>query len=278
MSNDIDNLLLWHYTSFEVLCSIFKNPEEPVMRASHVAFLNDKSEHIYGLHRIIESTTDDNDNDTIEKLREQERLLKEIAAAAGLNIHSNSINTENFGELKEYVNSLEKDIITSYLMKENSEYYSFSLSAAKNSLYQWLVYSPKQGGIALGFDKTFLDHITLNETKESIAHREVIYPNLGENIGNLKELKDAVFIKHPAYKQEEEYRVTVDLNDKKDAICYSDTKPYIELSFKPSLLKEIYISPQGDKEQLYRLVEHWLSNNPILRQVKVTVSDIPFRG
>lgn len=47
MSFNYSEDLLWHYTSFEVLLSIF-GQHNPAMRAIHIDFLNDKSEFEYG--------------------------------------------------------------------------------------------------------------------------------------------------------------------------------------------------------------------------------------
>lgn len=296
MAKTTEQPLLWHYTSFEVLISIFKKIDKPVMRATHIDFLNDKSEVEYGLHRIVDGLKNDNDNDneSIDYYIEQRERLVNLGGTMGM--HFPPVDIGDFSALKEDVKNIETSVIAKQLWTEKPEYYTFSLSAAKDSLYQWLAYGPEKGGIALGFIQEFttlipiegaskystnliqsVNKIKYPQTDEKI----VLIPPQGTNFDSEYLASNAVLIKHPAYKQEEEYRVTVNLSKLEDRskipVNYSATKPFIELPFQPYLLKEIYISPRGEKEQSIKLVKHFISNMSDLSHVKIRVSDIPFR-
>lgn len=294
MSKRTEEQLLWHYTSFEVLLSIFNKKSRPVMRATHIDFLNDKSELEYGLDRIVDSLPDDNNNETIDQYTEQLELLVTLGKTMGM--HFDVVDLGDLGALKKHVKNIETMIIAKQLKSENPEFYTFSLSAAKDSLYQWLAYCPQQGGIALGFHQNFTSLVDIvDESKHQ--HRlvtsvsKVDYPEIGGNVDRTlsnvsdSKLKDwasnAILIKHPAYKPEAEHRITVNLSNLEKGsipIHYSATKPFIELPFDPILLNEIYISPRGEKDQSTKLVQHFISNTPCLSHVKINVSDIPFRG
>ncbi|NQY50752.1 MAG: DUF2971 domain-containing protein [Colwellia sp.] len=293
MSKSTEQPLLWHYTSFEVLISIFKKESVPVMRATHIDFLNDKSELKYGLSRIIDSLNDDNDNETIGKCLKERELLVAIGETLGL--HFSAVDTRDFLALKEDVKNIYERVVIEQLISTTPDFYTFSLSTAPDSLYQWLAYSSQQGGIALVFHNftSLVDIVDDSKYRHQLINTvsKVDYLKIGDNVdiklSNVSGSKldylasNAILIKHPAYEQEKEYRLMVNLsNEEKGSIPihYDASKPYIELPFDPILLKEIYISPRGEKDQSEKLVQHFLSNTPCLSHVKIFVSDIPYRG
>jgi hypothetical protein len=250
-------MLLWHYTSIDVLASIFSN-DLPTLRASHIHHLNDSSELKLGLSALkafFGNETDDQD---------------EISG-------------------DEY----------------DPDIYSFSLSERENSLYQWIAYGHAQGGIALGFE---LPELNANQT---ISARQLFYlptPNINGNCqipqyrkchyfkegtpidpawiekqGNKPEktdrLTNAMFLKHDAFHFEEEHRLffhTMPGNPFGIQILFNGNKPFINFHFRSEILKQIYISPRGDKKLTERTAKKILSVKGLVH-VEVVISDIPFR-
>lgn len=250
-------MLLWHYTSVDVLASIFAN-DPPTLRASHIRHLNDSSELKLGLSALkafFENESDDQD--------------------------------EMLGD--EY----------------DPDIYSFSLSERENSLYQWIAYSPAQGGIALGFELPELN------AKQTISDSQLFYlptPNnpgkcqipqyrkchyFNESIpiepawiekeeGKLQEtnrLTNAMFLKHNAFQFEEEHRLffhPMPDNRFDIPILFNGNKPFINFHFHSKILKQIYISPRGDKKLTERTVKKILCVKGLVH-VEVVISDIPLR-
>ncbi|WP_181317589.1 DUF2971 domain-containing protein [Photobacterium kishitanii] len=253
--------LLWHYTSFEVLTSIFTMPDSPIMRASHIAFLNDSSEYKFGIEKIIQ----------YEKLNLSKAEKEEISET-----HKSCL--ENIPEI-----------------------YTFSLSEAVDSLYQWHLYSPKDGGISLGFQRDFttliplqggekFDHshvATINKVQYLKSNEEYNPEKHLKNFGNYGDstTASAILIKHSAFQFEKEHRVFIDASSFEYQslgvkVKYTAKKPFIDLPFEPSSLKKIYISPRGDKFQTKRLVKLFIKQVPKLAHITdedIIVSDIPYR-
>lgn len=258
-------MLLWHYTSADVLAAIFSSTK-PTLRASHVSFLNDSVELRHGL---------------------------EVIKNSNANVPSNL--TE---DIEQAINELLND-------DYDPEIFSFSLSEAEDSLYQWLAYCPKENGIALGFEFKdnyvevgplhFKDTLSLplpNAEQEQIPrYRKCKYLGPGESIDfswlqwdsekNIKPnlLTNAMFIKHNAFHFEREHRLF--FHPMKGGQIYvppkyNGSKPYVEFNFAADILKCIYISPRGNKSLTERLVKNILYTHD-LKNVVVKVSDIPFR-
>ncbi|MEL4204853.1 hypothetical protein C9E85_15820 [Plesiomonas shigelloides] len=258
-------MLLWHYTSADVLAAIFSS-NKPTLRASHVNFLNDSAELMHGLE-VIKNTQ--------------------------LSIYGNS--TES---IEQMVNELLTDDYDPHI-------FSFSLSEAQDSLYQWLAYCPKERGIALGFDfsdnyvqagklhlnEAFSLPLQNSELKQIPRYRKCKYIGDGESVDsswlqwddkkyikpNL--LSNAMFIKHSAFRFEQEHRLF--FHPMIDSPMYvpakfNGSKPYVEFTFDPDILKCVYISPRGNKALTERLVKKILMTH-CLAHVEVKVSDIPFR-
>lgn len=258
-------MLMWHYTSVDVMASIFAN-ERPTLRASNVLHLNDSAELKHGLNAL-------------------KSLFNNMAN-----------NSAEFTQ-----NLLEKMLNDEY----DPEIYSFSLSKSKNSLYQWIAYCPPQGGIALGFDlPDILD-------KQKIGKEELFYLPLPAKPGHgqipqygkchyfreieqvesdwieirahkdpeVNLLTNAIFYKHEAFHFEHEYRLFFHPTpDNPDCIPiqFNGNKPYVNFHFKREVLKQVFVSPRGDKKLTVRTVKKILRLNG-LGHVDIVVSDIPFR-
>ncbi|MBL4761565.1 MAG: DUF2971 domain-containing protein [Gammaproteobacteria bacterium] len=209
--------------------------------------------------------------------------------------------------LTEEKNQTTKDLIKKMLSDEyDPNIYSFSLSEDEDSLYQWLSYSPKEGGIALGFEcptfsipmrpKSFCDHFSLplieisgsqmprydkcnyfindNDIKD-----EWIKPRRDKNM-EVNLLLNAMFLKHGAFHFEREHRIF--FHPLKNSIYYvppkfNGNKPYIEFHFEPLILRKVFVSPRVNKNLTKRTVNKILSTRTDLSHVEVSVSEIPFR-
>lgn len=252
-------MLLWHYTSIDVINSIFSN-DKPTLRATHIHHLNDSTELKHGLKAIISLS------DHVPGVKKLSKKMLE----------------------DEY----------------DPEIYSFSLSKCEDSLYQWLAYCPNQGGISIGFEAPEL------REKDKISKDQLFYLPLPESdevqipqydkchyFKDPDELKDdwikvndqkhaevnlltsAMFLKHEAFHFEKEYRLffhPMSDNPNRIPIKFQGNKPFIDFHFKPEVLKQIFISPRGNKELTKKTLKKLLKVKH-LKNVEVIVSDIPFR-
>lgn len=180
--------------------------------------------------------------------------------------------------------------------------YSFSLSEAEDSLYQWLAYCPASEGISLGFDLSIvsLGNDAIEESEFFLPipgwnddqipqFRKCIYPsgiddfdpdwfqfrknkNIEPNI-----MTNCMFIKHPAFHFEQEHRIFFHpMKDHKVEVKYNGSKPFIEFHFLPRFLTKIYISPRGDQQESVNVVQDILDEKN-LGHVSIIKSEIPFR-
>lgn len=258
-------MILWHYTSADVLSAIF-SANKPTLRASHVNHLNDYVELKYGL-----------------------KAIKSF---------SPNIAGYTCDEINETIDELLSDEYDPHI-------YSFSLSEAEDSLYQWLAYSPKEFGIALGFEfkdnwvETGIPHVQDSfslplikiEEKQIPQYRKCKYFVSIEEIGESwfvwnpdKKLKpqlltNAMFLKHQAFYFEQEHRLF--FHPMPDSLMYVPakffgSKPYIEFNFEKIALKCIFVSPRGNKFLTEKLVRKIIKTFG-LNHVSVKVSQIPFR-
>lgn len=196
--------------------------------------------------------------------------------------------------LEEYLKDNVKALQAWRTWYEQGVYSNFSMktfcvcfSGSKDKLSQWRGYAQDGKGIAIGFDKEFLEE--LNQISEfHIAFGKVIYDNseayaqkiIAENIKKLEykgvghvalELSQNYrmqfpFVKNPGFKEENEWRAVVcsmigHYNiPSSDNILFSKIKyraannkliPYIEMNFekvKQSIIKEIFIGPKSEVE------------------------------
>lgn len=255
-------MLLWHYTSVDALVSILSN-DDPTLRASHILHLNDTAELKHGL-------------------------------GAMKSLFKNQVD-EPF-DIQGLLDQMLND-------EYDPEIYSFSLSGCEDSLYQWIAYCPNQGGIALGFEFTI--------TSENEILQEELYlrmpatpgyvqvPQFGEchyfrnpnqvdpdwlvvkanKMAEPNLLTNAMFLKHEAFHFEKEYRLffhPMPHNPHNIPIQFNGNKPFIDFHFHPQILKQIYVSPRGDKKITERTVKKILRVKD-MEHVEIVVSDVPFR-
>lgn len=258
-------MVLWHYTSTDVLASIFSK-SKPTLRACHINFLNDSVELKHGLEAI------------------------------------KSLNIQVKGCTEEHLQETIDDLLCS---NYDPHIFSFSLSETKDSLYQWLACAPKELGISLGFEFSdnrnqvnipnvedvfalplaqvnevqipkyrkctyFSEHTELDITWFKWNSSKTLEPQL---------LTNAMFLKHQAFHFEQEHRLFFHpMPDSKFYVPakFFGKKPYIEFNFEPCVLKYIYISPRGNKFETERLVAKMVKTFDI-HHVQIKVSSVPFR-
>lgn len=185
-----------------------------------------------------------------------------------------------------------------------ADFFICSFSLCGDDLGQWRAYADNGRGFALGFDAAALETetapdsfpLTYDDAKLAEIDREIISKMLP--LARLPELKDrlsipfmiyvtnaAIFFKHPAYKNEMEYRFL-------EAFSV-DTPPDVSLrvrrnkliryrefdwrSVAPNALREIVVGPAAEEnaqDSIHNCVRPWNRNG----EIKITRSNIPYRG
>lgn len=113
--------VLYHYTDAAGLQGII---EGGVMRATHLAFMNDASEYVHAVSLLLE-------NVRLEMTRTAGQLQLDV------------------------LNEIEKSIAETRL-EDAGPYFVACFSAQENSLNQWRAYGRGEGGFSIGFDTTTL--------------------------------------------------------------------------------------------------------------------------
>jgi hypothetical protein len=93
-------------------------------------------------------------------------------------------------------------------------------------------------------------------------------------------------LKHPAYRDEKEFRLLLHTKiESNDIIQFRprgyDLVPYLELGWKEhyaDALKEIIIGPSADKEKAKNFIQSCLNQSGIRHKVRISYSDIPYRS
>jgi Protein of unknown function (DUF2971) len=114
--------ILYHYTDAAGLKGIV---EGGVMRATHLAFMNDASEYLHAVSLLLE-------NVRLEKTRTADPLRLGV-----------------LGEMEKWIEGTRPEDTTPYFVA--------CFSAQENSLNQWRAYGRGEGGFSIGFDVSMLD-------------------------------------------------------------------------------------------------------------------------
>ena len=142
---DLNNL--YHYTSISGFISIMQKQE---LWASHVAFMNDKSEFIHGKELFMQEI--------------QRRIC--------------NVPEEEAKLLTDLCQILEQDSSDGIFAKSSKDVYSLSFSYNDDSLEMWRGYA-QSGGIAIGFDRK-----NWSSTRELCLIRKELYSRLLEKCNN----------------------------------------------------------------------------------------------
>lgn len=111
---------VYHYTDISGFISIMENHE---LWASHIAFMNDKSEYLHGKELF------------------RERILQKIA----------NVSEPEKQVLQNIIKSLDKEISDGVFPISSKDVFSISFSYNRDSLEMWRGYG-KESGVAIGFD------------------------------------------------------------------------------------------------------------------------------
>jgi len=278
--NDEDTM--FHYTSSGGLLGILKGKS---IWFSNIKFLNDEQEVSY-THKML-----------LEEIEELSR-----------NQPSNFLTG-----LKDYYSPNLKDKSSNNCNNNifESEYYVACFSNNKDSLSLWNYYTKSEN--STGYNIEFNKELFINSLKLTAMdiHGQVIYDkekqrrliknfltkfnNSFENttdrsvISNLCSKANLIisfyslFFKHPAFENEEEYRVLIEknrINDDKFKCSYREYRdffiPYTEKKFIKKCIKSIRISPTQKKQITKDSVERMLKDFGY-KKVPVNNSEIPLR-
>jgi len=269
--------LLWHYTSLD---SALKIVEHEKVFATAIDHLNDAAE-------------------VKEAAAVFERMLGEQAKSDPDRWKKHVDYLIRFANLSRHPEGQAFDI------DETGQICVFCLSGTGDSLSQWRSYSPREGGVALGFGSEAMGDwrhqasdstATLTECLYTDAeHRTALDPLFAKLVvelqGNPSVSVDRIFflknfheiaptIKHRAFADENEWRLVTPFvapHDLKIRESRHRAVPYVSLAPPKRLghcLVEVRVGPGPNMELSYRALSMALGGPPY----RVTRSDIPYRA
>lgn len=280
---------LYHYTTGAGLLGMLKdysvdNPNL-TMRATHYMYMNDPKEYIYGQELCLD-------------------IIEEIEEELGINEDD---------RIKKIVSSADFQKVFRVLSRRIRGHipYLISLSHAKDSLHMWSMYA-NGNGIAIRFNEDKLGNIT--NLKECIYYQdqnsdELVYNRIKQDIRMLYEklnsdeekgearIQQAAYIstiifnfigtriKHPAYKNEQEVRITPRINNQvpiKEQERFRDKDgliiPFIEFKIPFDIVESIMVGPTADFNRVKESILLLLSNKEILwDEDRIIQSEVPYR-
>ena len=303
-------LIRYHYTSAEALLSILS--ERPELRFTDIHYMNDRSEMVYCVSCILKF---------LEKNRTDYSFFDKVVSALLLKRHSPD-EYKNFSVSRV---DFEDNKIYPYLPTRS---FVFCMSKSGDSLPMWNYYvrNNKYLGYNIAFDvykflKSFdtdkiktadpvifkYGHVLYRENEQqkevlklaerierdnqrkgetAIAHNMIFLRNYIESYG--------AFFKHPAFKNEEEYRIVLVItnnrlltsrenyynnNLRKLRLDYCERNgvlvPYMAVPINKDAFKKITISPTIEREISKQSLEDYLSQKNY--NIEVKTSTIPIR-
>ena len=289
---------VFHYTSAGTLIGMFKNTSKDnafvTFWASHISYMNDPQEKVYGTNKMLEVLKDVED---------------ELLIPSGKRI--TELDREELDKFV-FIRNTDKNSLTNM--------YSISFSKSFDSLPMWGMYGQNGNGICLGFDlnklQVFLESQGMDplyKIKYGIGEELDSPQKAKEEMGAWKEYVKHVYeksmhcieqkhifndfniaintyitllnfipgnIKHPAYKYEDEYRLYCRELGRK--VFFRDRNglllPYVEVELPISALKIITLGPTADKKRQVMSVAKLLSEKDIdINSITFWASDIPYR-
>jgi hypothetical protein len=269
---------LYHYTSAEGLDGILS---QRLLRATDTAFLNDWQEIIYAAKPLITRMSS---------------LAESLSASAEDN--RATIVASARDAIKRFVH-LDEDMPEpnpgQYI---DGATYVACMSEEHDQLGQWRAYG--QSGYSIGFRKEGLEQVSaelrqvsygdsaINEFCNTVVDYFQRRPPTGHpgTHGYFDALNFCVpllaALKHDAFKQEVEWRLTVSNYGRTAPPVKVRTSPrlipYVELRFQRSCIAEIVIGPGGDSHSVRAVRAALRANNYNANEVLISQSDAPFRG
>lgn len=224
------------------------------LRFTNIGFLNDAMEYQYGIGLFIEAIQDFERKNNIQKL-----------------FDVSLINRFTF------LNQL----------------YTISFCENGDDLNLWRGYCPKEGGIAIGFNKDTVfssKDILLNKCQYGNPYKDIIvasnYARIKEKFSNIETISkdlehikftfDLAHVKSPSFIAENEWRgVTLGKNHKVDYLVKNSIiVPFIDLKFNKRSIKEILIGPSAHQNKIKEAIE--LITKQYNIPCDIRKSDIPF--
>lgn len=281
----MQNNLIYHYTSTEVLLKILSRAHESLikedfkdkicLRATHAKFLNDPTEYELALSLLEQSL----------------------------------LNYENENPSKTGVSQVfTKESKLDLILLAPGEPFLFSLSEDSDNLSMWQSYGTNGSGVSIGLDKKMLEDYA--EVVSNTLFTRCSY-DFDENISSLTTFWSSIYDKMPlyienrgmdgsdflkflrivrhcfsikdkAYKEEREWRLCKN-EAFKENIKYRIRSgliiPYIEHFFTTDIVKNIVIGPCADKELSEKSIIMALKTFGYdLKNISLTISKVPYRN
>ena len=267
----------YHYTSSNGLNGILNNKK---IKFSNTKFLNDEQERYYTYKLLIDEIDKMDNSEFNENLK---NYYSENTTA------KNNVNT-NYFEYEYYIAcfSNEKDSLglwNYYTKCEDSTGYNIEFN--KNELIQSLELSPMDIHGQVIYDEKEQRKLIKNILKRfNEEYLKVNDTNAKLNFGTYFSLLInfySLFFKHPAFKNEEEYRIAIGknrINNNKFKCLFRPYKdlfiPYFEKKFPKTCIKSITISPTQKQKITQDSIRKMLEEMQY-KQIEVKVSNIPLR-
>lgn len=277
----MENNILYHYTSLEVLKCIFENysKDNPYLTfwATNCTFMNDPREISEGIE-LVKNVLDDN----LPPIhRDKAKIVLETS-------------TE---ELKDF-------LITGTGSGKSNVPYAVSLSGNGDNLNMWRMYGDSGKGVALGFDLTKLrvndadlikciytqDNEILKYKDDIINEFIHLYDALGEpphflsleayaEIMSLYPICRYVSkVKNHCYKYEDEYRLITDSKNPEFRVAKGVMRPYVKLEIPANALQCIVIGPDCNLLNINSLKLFFASKGLNRIEENFYQSNVPYRN
>lgn len=292
---------LYHYTSAEAFNSILSKSELWITNSS---FMNDKSEVNYACELFYERL---DESKIKESLKGEIKALFKKAITEGLFnnsfILSTSTNSDSlpmwnyYGSTVGYIFELSNELVSDfgtqkyiYNISLDNECEDNGVALKKNkNLCTEIITSENEVGYNVRannviYDREIqgkiLDDIIEYINKQDILSNDETYDNT--QIATSKLIDFIPFFKHECYKNEEEYRMIIQILDTKmwDVQNYRIRNgalvPYIKLKFnKKNYIKKIGVSPFNNNEYTLLGIKSIIKNYPV--EIELITSELPSR-
>ena len=276
----MENNILYHYTSLEVLNCLFENYSEKdrclTFWATNCSYMNDPKEIKEGIELI--------------KLTLDQFLPKELKCKAQSILNS---ETDSLFEYLLFGTTGVSDIP-----------YSVSFSKNKDNLNMWRMYGDNGKGIALGFNRIKLNSLdtelidcTYNDESENYHLKDEItqdffslYQVLGDSPKCLPQdvyeeimtithiLRYLPQVKNPCYKYERETRIIKNWHSPNFRVSNGKLIPYTTIQIPIDALQKIIIGPNCDKRNINSLKILFLSKGLENLCDEIIESKVPYHN
>jgi len=174
-----------------------------------------------------------------------------------------------------------------------NQLYTVSFCENGDDLNLWRGYSPKEGGIAIGFDNETVfssKNVLINKCQYGNPYKDIIVPSNYQRIrhkfsnieapskdfGHIKFTFDLAHVKSQSFAAENEWRgVVIGINHKTNYLVKNSMiVPYMDLKYNRKSIKEILIGPSAHQNRIKEALE--LMTKQFHISCNVVKSEIPF--